>query len=290
MPLLPAPPLSSPLSSDDRVESLRDSSNVGVAFASDSSELHPRLSLSRCLVTQAFYFFPLLFACQLHNEGLLTADLILLQAPVTPFLRTQKLPRLLELGAAYLEAISYCKDHPARNQASVLRALLEAGVRGPTTLPRNAAVVLSPAPETSYSPLAAESSSSSSGGIGGGNGGGGGGWNAATGGSSSIYSPHPHPHPHPPATSSYPYSEPISHHPSHSHSHSHHPHPTSSNTHHQHHLQHPANPTSSQSIQQQRYQLQMAQMQMNNVLEGVDFSVLGESSEFWHSFAANPFG
>lgn len=118
------------------------------------------------------YIFPLVFLCKLVNEvsrtrlvlersltplpsqGLLTADLVLLHSPTNqqPWLYTQKLPRLLELGASFLDAIALNADHPARSQAQVLRALLDSGVKGvgPSSpqLPRHAATVMSPSAST----------------------------------------------------------------------------------------------------------------------------------------------
>lgn len=87
-----------------------------------------------------------------RSQGLLTADLVLLHTPQIqqPWLYPQKLPRLLELGASFLDAIALNPDHPARSQAQVLRTLLDSGVKGcpPTSpqLPRHAATVMSPGP------------------------------------------------------------------------------------------------------------------------------------------------
>lgn len=82
-------------------------------------------------------------------QGLLTANLVLIYTPTIqePWLHTQKLPRLLELGASFLDAIALNPHHPARAQAQVLRALLESGIKGhppSPQLPRHAATVLSP--------------------------------------------------------------------------------------------------------------------------------------------------
>lgn len=99
------------------------------------------------------YIFPLVFLAKLVNESILTPDLVLLHAPShqPPWKHLQKFPRLLELGASFLDAITLNPHHPARAQAHVLRTLLDTGIKGsrlPTKsqLPRHASVVLSPAP------------------------------------------------------------------------------------------------------------------------------------------------
>ena len=94
--------------------------------------------------------FALIFLCKLANEGLLHPNLILVRHPELqqPWKYTQKLPRLLELGASFLDAIALNPHHPAKQQAQVLRALLDAGVKGvvltPPAGPRNAGTVMSP--------------------------------------------------------------------------------------------------------------------------------------------------
>ncbi|GAA5855289.1 hypothetical protein JCM8547_009019 [Rhodosporidiobolus lusitaniae] len=119
-------------------------------------------------VTCIAYVFPLVFLAKLVNEGLLTTNLTIIRRP-TPqpaWLYTQKLPRLLELGAAFLDAIATNAHHPSRSQAHVLRTLLDTGIRGriptPTdappayqtspSAPRNAATVISPSPTVSSLP------------------------------------------------------------------------------------------------------------------------------------------
>ncbi|GAA5904991.1 hypothetical protein JCM6882_002413 [Rhodosporidiobolus microsporus] len=115
-------------------------------------------------VTCIAYVFPLVFLSKLVNEGLLTTNLTLIRTP-TPqpaWLYTQKLPRLLELGAAFLDAIAPNPYHPAKSQAQVLRTLLDTGIRGrlPSPMsgngsgnnppspvgPTNSATVMSPSP------------------------------------------------------------------------------------------------------------------------------------------------
>ncbi|GAA6024073.1 hypothetical protein JCM10207_009299 [Rhodosporidiobolus poonsookiae] len=108
-------------------------------------------------ITCIAYIFPLVFLSKLVNEGLLTTNLTLLRNP-TPqpaWLHTQKLPRLLELGAAFLDAIATNQHHPSRAQAQVVRTLLDTGIKGRVatpagadsgSVPRNGATVLSPSP------------------------------------------------------------------------------------------------------------------------------------------------
>ncbi|KAM0787397.1 hypothetical protein ACM66B_003482 [Microbotryomycetes sp. NB124-2] len=102
-------------------------------------------------ITCVAYIFPLVFLCKLVNDGLLTADLVLLHRPAAQpaWDYPQKLPRLLELGASFLEAVAINLEHPATSQAHVLRALLDAGIKGYQSspqLPRHAATVMSPLP------------------------------------------------------------------------------------------------------------------------------------------------
>ncbi|KAK4049031.1 hypothetical protein OIV83_004392 [Microbotryomycetes sp. JL201] len=107
-------------------------------------------------ITCVAYIFPLVFLCKLVNDGLLTADLVLLHRPAAQpaWDYPQKLPRLLELGASFLEAVAINLEHPATSQAHVLRALLDAGIKGYQSspqLPRHAATVMSPLPSVTTS-------------------------------------------------------------------------------------------------------------------------------------------
>ncbi|GAA6000851.1 hypothetical protein JCM5350_000367, partial [Sporobolomyces pararoseus] len=83
-------------------------------------------------ITCISYVFPLVFLAKLVNEGLLTTNLKLLRhiTPQPAWLYTQKLPRLLELGASFLDSIAPNSHHPARSQAQVLRTLIDTGVKG----------------------------------------------------------------------------------------------------------------------------------------------------------------
>lgn len=77
------------------------------------------------------YIFPLVFLAKLVNDGILTTNLALLREPVPQpaWQYTQKLPRLLELGAAFLDSVGTCEEHPSRSQAQVVRTLLETGIK-----------------------------------------------------------------------------------------------------------------------------------------------------------------
>ncbi|GJN88921.1 hypothetical protein Rhopal_001892-T1 [Rhodotorula paludigena] len=119
------------------------------------------------------YIFPLVFLSKLVNEGLLTTNLTLLRSPIPQpaWQYTQKLPRLLELGAAFLDAVATNTQHPSRAQANVVRTLLDTGVKGrlPSPLiggaqrssleggspggPSHAATVMSPSPTSVPRPL-----------------------------------------------------------------------------------------------------------------------------------------
>ncbi|KAI5475049.1 C6 transcription factor [Pseudohyphozyma bogoriensis] len=100
-------------------------------------------------ITCVAYIFPLVFLAKLVNDGILTVDLVLLRTPAQqpPWMYPRKLPRLLELGAAFLDAVALNPHHPAKAQAQVVRSLLDAGIRGLSPspqLPRHAMTVLSP--------------------------------------------------------------------------------------------------------------------------------------------------
>lgn len=69
---------------------------------------------------------------KLYHSDILTSSLDLLYSP-TPqpaFLASAKLARLLELGADYLNAIAPSADHPAKQQATLVKSLLDAGILG----------------------------------------------------------------------------------------------------------------------------------------------------------------
>lgn len=74
-----------------------------------------------------------------HSQGLMTANLVVNRNPTPqpPWLPTQKLPRLLELGAAFLDAVATNDLHPSRAQANVVRMLLETGLKGRLPSPTN---------------------------------------------------------------------------------------------------------------------------------------------------------
>lgn len=86
-----------------------------------------KLSLSLISIDSLFLFLKLSF-----SQGLLTTNLRLLRhiTPQPAWLYTQKLPRLLELGASFLDSIAPNSHHPARSQAQVLRTLIDTGVKG----------------------------------------------------------------------------------------------------------------------------------------------------------------
>lgn len=61
----------------------------------------------------------------------MTTNLVLLRdpQPQPAWHYTQKLPRLLELGASFLDNVGTCEEHPSRAQAQVVRTLLETGIK-----------------------------------------------------------------------------------------------------------------------------------------------------------------
>ncbi|KDE07052.1 hypothetical protein MVLG_02628 [Microbotryum lychnidis-dioicae p1A1 Lamole] len=90
-------------------------------------------------ITCVAYIFPAVFLCKLVNEGILTPNLELSRNPSVqiPWRYSQKLPRLLELGASFLDSIALNPHHPARAQAHVLRTLLELGIKGVPLSPQS---------------------------------------------------------------------------------------------------------------------------------------------------------
>ncbi|KAK4048593.1 hypothetical protein OIO90_005763 [Microbotryomycetes sp. JL221] len=79
--------------------------------------------------------YPLIFLAKIANEGLLSADSELLplhraQATLSPMSPSDKLCRLLQLGADFLDAIAPNAFHPAVKQAAFLRRIRDAGISG----------------------------------------------------------------------------------------------------------------------------------------------------------------
>lgn len=81
-------------------------------------------------------------------QGILTADLELLPtaAPQPPFSMRDKLPRLLELGAQFLNAIAPSMHHVAKQQSRLLNSLLQAGFSQPQFHPAQRLPHLQPLP------------------------------------------------------------------------------------------------------------------------------------------------
>lgn len=75
----------------------------------------------------------MVFLLKLVDEGLLNADLVLSETPQVPvpWIYAQKLPRLLELGASFLDRLSLNPHHPSKGQAKVLRTLLASKIDPP---------------------------------------------------------------------------------------------------------------------------------------------------------------
>lgn len=111
-------------------------------------------------VTCIAYFFPIIFLTKLVNEGLLSPEDLVIYSnpmPVHPYSPTGKFSRLLDLAANFLDAVAMNEHHPAIQQAKVLRAILDAGLRGgqppPPKPPRHASVVLSPISNPPFHPV-----------------------------------------------------------------------------------------------------------------------------------------
>ncbi|GEM07663.1 C6 transcription factor [Rhodotorula toruloides] len=106
-------------------------------------------------ITCVAYAFPMTFLTKLIGEGLVTPNLVVNRNPTPqpPWLYTQKLPRLLELGAAFLDAVATNDLHPSHAQANVVRMLLETGVKGrlPSPTANNSNISLA-GPAASFAP------------------------------------------------------------------------------------------------------------------------------------------
>lgn len=81
------------------------------------------------------YSYSLIFLAKLANEGLLRSDLQLIPAgspPISlaPLASTDKLCRLLQVGADALDALAPNEHHPAIKQAAFLRRIRDAGISG----------------------------------------------------------------------------------------------------------------------------------------------------------------
>lgn len=92
------------------------------------------LKRAPCFILQVFSY-PLIFLAKMANEGLLGPDITLVQAhtpivPLAPLEPTDKLCRLLQLGADFLDAIAPNPAHPSVKQAAFLRRIREAGISG----------------------------------------------------------------------------------------------------------------------------------------------------------------
>lgn len=94
------------------------------------------------------------------DEGLLNADLVLSESPQipVPWIHAQKLPRLLELGASFLDRLSLNPHHPSKGQAKVLRTLLASKI-DPTVVLQPSSLSTQPRQQQHTSNMAAVASS-----------------------------------------------------------------------------------------------------------------------------------
>ncbi|ORY88776.1 hypothetical protein BCR35DRAFT_301104 [Leucosporidium creatinivorum] len=81
------------------------------------------------------FSYPLIFLAKIANEGLLGPNLTLIPSstaavPLSPLAPNDKLCRLLQLGADFLDAVAPNPHHPAVKQAAFLRRIREAGIGG----------------------------------------------------------------------------------------------------------------------------------------------------------------
>ncbi|BGP10171.1 hypothetical protein JCM10049v2_006054 [Rhodotorula toruloides] len=87
------------------------------------------------------FVYSLLFLVRMASAGLITCDLVTRKADYEagcdlntpqPLTKGQKLPRLLELGSAFLTGISPNPDHPARRHALLVEMILRVGLGAAT--------------------------------------------------------------------------------------------------------------------------------------------------------------
>ncbi|BGP50230.1 hypothetical protein JCM10450v2_006146 [Rhodotorula kratochvilovae] len=92
------------------------------------------------------FVYSLLFLVRMASAGLITCDLETRQEAYDagcdlntpqPLTTGQKLPRLLELGAAFLTGISPNPDHPARRHALLVEMILRVGLSAASPQPHN---------------------------------------------------------------------------------------------------------------------------------------------------------
>ncbi|KAM0754849.1 hypothetical protein T439DRAFT_123529 [Meredithblackwellia eburnea MCA 4105] len=111
-------------------------SGVGSTLTLDKTVIE-RLRWSSDSLTCVVYSYSLILLAKLANEGLLRPDLQLIPAlspplpiPLPPLDPTDKLSRLLEIGAQALDELAPNPHHPAKKQASFLRRIREAALGG----------------------------------------------------------------------------------------------------------------------------------------------------------------
>ncbi|KAL8286556.1 hypothetical protein RQP46_004573 [Phenoliferia psychrophenolica] len=109
-------------------------SGVGSTLTLDDQVIG-HLRWSSDSLTCVVYSYSLIFLAKLANEGLLGGDLQLIAAgsspiPLSPLDPTDKLCRLLLLGADALDAFAPNAHHPAIKQAAFLRRIRDAGISG----------------------------------------------------------------------------------------------------------------------------------------------------------------
>ncbi|KAM0788143.1 hypothetical protein ACM66B_001308 [Microbotryomycetes sp. NB124-2] len=108
--------------------------HVGPTLTADPTRVD-QLRWSTDSISCVVFSYPLIFLAKIANEGLLGTDLELLSpskgpAPLSPMSPSDKLCRLLQLGADFLDAISPSPFHPAVKQAAFLRRIRDAGISG----------------------------------------------------------------------------------------------------------------------------------------------------------------
>ncbi|KAK4050151.1 hypothetical protein OIV83_003722 [Microbotryomycetes sp. JL201] len=108
--------------------------HVGPTLTADPTRVD-RLRWSTDSISCVVFSYPLIFLAKIANEGLLGTDLELLSpskvpTPLSPMSPSDKLCRLLQLGADFLDAIAPSPFHPAVKQAAFLRRIRDAGISG----------------------------------------------------------------------------------------------------------------------------------------------------------------
>ena len=114
-----------------------DEGRVPLPLTLDADAIEPLRWASDSL-TCVVFVYPLILLARLASAGLLMPNLDVIKARAAPLRRAERAPfdeadklcRLLELGACFLDTVAPNRHHPAVKQAAFLRRLRSAGLSG----------------------------------------------------------------------------------------------------------------------------------------------------------------